>query len=73
MIKKFINIYYAPDRQRLVRFNMLKKQLCPICGYIIYFNNKENSYMCRNEDCNFKQIKEIETKNLHNESNNKTF
>ena len=43
------------NRRRLVRFCLLRQHLCPICGNLIYYSNKDNSYKCKNEDCNFKE------------------
>ena len=57
MLKKLTNIHASQNRQRLIRFNMLKKQLCPICGNLVFFSNKDNAYVCRNEQCSFKEEK----------------
>ena len=57
MLKKLVTIHSSQNRQRLIRFNMLKKQLCPICGNLVFFSNKDNAYVCRNEQCSFKEEK----------------
>lgn len=41
------------NRRRLVRFCMLRQQLCPICNNLIYFDNKDKIYKCRNVKCDF--------------------
>ena len=45
------------DRRRLVRFSLIRQQLCPICGNLVCFCNKQNSYKCKNEDCTFEESK----------------
>lgn len=49
------------NRRRLVRFCLLRQHLCPICGNLIYYSNKDNAYKCKNEDCNFKEIRVDDT------------
>jgi len=56
MIKKIINS--NQNKRRLIRFNMLRKHLCPLCDSIVYFNTKENIFMCKNVNCNFKEEKD---------------
>ena len=56
MIRKMI---YTHNRRRLIRFNLLRKHLCPICKNLIYFDNKEDIYKCKNSECYFKVEKEL--------------
>ena len=56
MIRKMIN---TSNRRRLIRFNLLRQQLCPLCDNIIYFENKENIYKCKNTDCDYRVEKEL--------------
>ena len=54
MIRKMIS--YS-NRRRLVRFSLIRQQLCPICGNIVCFCNKQNTFKCKNEECSFKESK----------------
>lgn len=56
MIKKMISNQH--NRRRLIRFNLLRQQLCPLCGDIVCFDNKKKFYVCRNTQCEFKEEKE---------------
>ena len=47
------------NRRRLIRFNLLRKHLCPICNNIIYFDNKEDIYKCKNIKCDYRIEKEL--------------
>ena len=55
MIKRMILNNH--NRRRMIRFNLLRQQLCPLCGDIICFDNKKNLYACRNTECDFKEEK----------------
>lgn len=63
----------ASDRRRLVRFCLLRHQICPFCGNYIYFNNKDKVFKCKNEDCDY-IVENIEDKtntdniNVNNEN-----
>ena len=56
MIRKMINL---SNRRRLIRFNLLRQQLCPLCDNIIYFDNKEDIYKCKNTECDYRIEKEL--------------
>lgn len=43
----------SSDRRRLVRFCLLRQQICPLCGNYIYFNNKDKVFKCKNEACDY--------------------
>ena len=66
------------DRRRLVRFAMLRQHLCPQCGNFICFDNKDNVYKCKNEDCSYileqenNISKKIENKDACNETKKQT-
>ena len=54
MIRKMIN---QSNKRRLVRFNLLRQQLCPICGNLVCFDNSQQVYKCKDVNCSFSETK----------------